>query len=305
MWNALKRTLKKIPPLRGLIAQRDELLRIVTQQYGPDCAPGHWASPIPAVDDIRRRAGEIYRADSKEVPAVDLNEAGQLSLLDRLLGELAGNPLVARQPGLRYQASNDWFPLPDAAVLYALLQFERPRRVIEVGSGHSSAVMLDADQHALGGQLEFTFIEPFPERLDGLLRAEDRRRVTILRQPVQEVGLEVFASLAAHDMLFIDSSHVSKIGSDVNHLVFRVLPALAPGVVVHFHDVYFPFEYPPEWLEMGRYWNEAYLLRAFLEYNGAFEMLWFGSYMQAFFADRLPEALRRPRAASLWLRKRG
>jgi hypothetical protein len=113
--------------------------------------------------------------------------------------------------------------------------------------------------------------------------------------------------LEANDILFIDSSHVSKAGSDVNHLFFTVLPRLKPGVLVHVHDVFYPFEYPLGWLRQGRAWNELYLLRAFLQYNTAFEMLFFNSFLWKHHKEQLAAKL--PRMAtnpggSIWLRKR-
>ncbi len=107
------------------------------------------------------------------------------------------------------------------------------------------------------------------------------------------------------DILFIDSTHVSKIGSDVNRLIFDILPALPRGVVVHFHDIFFPFEYPLEWLYEGRAWNEAYLLRAFLSYNKSFKILFWNSYLQAKQLDALNAAY--PAMAvggsSIWIKK--
>jgi hypothetical protein len=119
--------------------------------------------------------------------------------------------------------------------------------------------------------------------------------------------------LETDDILFIDSSHVTKVGSDVNQILFNVLPALRPGVLVHIHDIFWPFEYPAVWYAEGRAWNEIYLVRAFLEYNSAFEIVLFLSYLER----RRPELitalmpLARRRAAgspnlggsSLWLRK--
>jgi hypothetical protein len=112
----------------------------------------------------------------------------------------------------------------------------------------------------------------------------------------QDVPLPEFSKLAAGDMLFIDSSHVAKTGSDVNFLVFEVLPILQPGVIVHVHDILWPFEYPQEWVVKLRWsWNEAYLLRAFLQFNTAFEIMLFNSYVgerrRSFLEKRMPLAL--------------
>jgi len=186
-----------------------------------------------------------------------------------------------------------------------MMRHFRPTRIVEVGSGHSSALMLDVNDHWLNKEMGLTFIEPFPDRLLSILRPGDHANTTLLTTQVQDVDLEVFGELGPRDFLFIDSSHVSKAGSDVNFLMFEVLPTLQPGVIVHFHDIYWPFEYPSEWAHEGRAWNENYMLRAFLAYNARFEIVLFNNWLATTQADvaraRMPgwSALG---TGSLWLR---
>jgi predicted O-methyltransferase YrrM len=186
-----------------------------------------------------------------------------------------------------------------------MLRWLRPRRIVEVGSGHSSALMLDtADERAW--PIKFLFIEPYPDRLKTLLRTSDAAH-EILPVPVQDVLLSRFDALESGDILFIDSSHVAKVGSDVVWLLEAVLPALHAGVVVHIHDIFWPFEYPEVWLRQGRAWNEAYFVRAFLQFNSAFEILWFTSYLTTCHRERVAAKmplLLRDHGGSLWLRKR-
>jgi hypothetical protein len=114
-------------------------------------------------------------------------------------------------------------------------------------------------------------------------------------------------ALRSGDVLFVDSSHVAKIGSDVNSLFFDVLPNLAPGVVVHVHDIHYPFEYPKDWVFEGRAWNEAYLLRAFLTMNTDYEILLFNSYLSCFHIDEVAQLMpgwRINPGGSIWLRRR-
>ena len=127
---------------------------------------------------------------------------------------------------------------------------------------------------------------------------------------VQDVDLAVFEALGPGDILFIDSSHVAKVGSDVNHLVFEILPRLSPGVYVHFHDMFYPFEYPEDWiLGEGRYWNEDYLLRAFLQFNGSYAIAVWDHFLWLRFGDRIavsmprcgPEPRGEPLARTVWL----
>jgi hypothetical protein len=264
--------------------------------------PGHYYSPVPGRPDIERALGG--GALREALPGVDLREQEQRELAARLSAHWPDVP-AARRDGWRYHPDNPMFGLADAAIYHSVLRELRPRRLVEVGSGFSSAIALDtADRHL--PDLEFTFVEPYPERLLGLLDDADRDRCRLVRSPVQDVPIETFTSLGDGDLLFIDSTHVSKAGSDVNWLVFEVLPRLADGVIVHFHDIFWPFEYPEAWLREGRGWTENYLLRAFLTYNERFRVLLFNSWV--WHAE--PELVRRTLPTTvdevpggIWLRK--
>ncbi|MEV0674879.1 class I SAM-dependent methyltransferase [Actinosynnema sp. NPDC050436] len=264
---------------------------------------GHFYSPVPGRHDVARAVG-VDRA-ARSLPGIDLREQAQRELAADLAPRWADVP-TGRHPDWRYRPDNEMFGFADAALCYSVLAHLRPRRVVEVGSGFSSAIALDAaDRHAPG--CSFLFVEPYPDRLLGLLDQSDRRW-ELLRSPVQDVPLDVYDDLGDGDVLFIDSTHVSKAGSDVNHLFFEVLPRLAPGVVVHVHDIFWPFEYPVGWLEEGRGWTENYLLRAFLSYNSAFEVLLFASWLwtaeRDFVRTHLPHAVDQS-PGSIWLRKTG
>jgi hypothetical protein len=139
--------------------------------------------------------------------------------------------------------------------------------------------MMDTIDRHFTSSPELTFIEPFPDRLMSLMQTKDRSRCRVIVDRVQNVDLSIFTSLNEGDMLFIDSSHISKVGSDVNYLIFKILPRLKSGVIIHFHDICYPFEYPREWIYDGIYWNEAYLLRAFLMNNNDYTILLFNNYM--------------------------
>ncbi|MGE4065073.1 MAG: class I SAM-dependent methyltransferase [Rhodospirillaceae bacterium] len=252
--------------------------------------PGHFYSPIADLHDIAARAKTIFDPDAP-LPDVDLAAASQRALWDKFAAHAARFTIVfsqdeAARAGLRYYSGNDHFGPGDATIYAGMLLEHRPRRVIEVGSGFSSALFLDINAKFFGGEIAATFIEPYPARLLALLTDADRARTRLLRQTVQSVPLEVFADLEAGDILFVDSTHVAKAGSDVNHIFFRVLPVLKPGVLIHFHDIFHPFEYPREWFFDGnRSWNELYLLRAFLMNNANYRVLFFSSW----FAHAHPE----------------
>jgi predicted O-methyltransferase YrrM len=282
MNRSLRRIGMAVPPIRRLVEDRDRY-RLESQvrdaQYGR-WPPGHFYSPLPDLADVRARESEIF-FDRTSVPAIDLRVEEQL----RLISEIApySNPIqfpTERGTRFRFNYENGFFDYGDAALLTGMLGRFASKRVVEVGSGFSSALMLDYSEHCREGAMDLTFIEPYPDSmLRGLLRAEDAERCRVIEAPVQTVPLEVFAQLEANDLLFIDSSHVSRIGSDVNYLFFEVLPMLAVGVIVHIHDIFYPFEYIPEWVYEGRAWNEAYLLRAFLTFNDSYEIRLFSSYL--------------------------
>lgn len=179
--------------------------------------------------------------------------------------------------------------------------------MLEVGSGFSTLLTVDVKHRFLGGNLDITCIEPFPRPflksgLNGLTRLIERK--------VQDVALVEFEQLMPGDILFIDSSHVAKTGSDVNFLYFEVLPRLRPGVRIHVHDIFFPNDYPKDWvIEQNRSWNEQYLLRALLMYSTAFGVVFSSSYAYWRFPDLVRNALALPDGrvfggGSIWLERR-
>ena len=231
--------------------------------------PGDFYSPIPDRAEVARHRAALFDRRVTSVPGIDIRANEQVALLKTFGGYQDDMPFKDEPTaGLRYYFANPFFSYGDAMILYSMLRQRRPRRVVEVGSGFSSAVMLDTNERFCLKQMRMTFIDPYPERLLALLVEEDTRQHEVIADAVQGVSFEKFAELGANDLLFIDSSHVAKAGSDVVHLVTSVLPRLRKGVIVHFHDVFWPFVYPEEWILGGRAWNEDYLLKAFLQLTG-------------------------------------
>jgi predicted O-methyltransferase YrrM len=221
-----------------------------------------------------------------------LNEADQLALLTQFATFYNEQPFSETpRDAMRYFFDNYWYGRTDALFLYSMIRLVRPRRIVEVGSGFSSAVMLDVNERFMDRSMQLTFIEPESARLRKLLKAEDYRSLTIVEQRIQNVERSVVDQLAANDILFVDSTHVSKAGSDVNHILFELLPRLASGVFIHFHDVLYPFEYPKEWFELGISWNEPYILRAFLQYNTQFPIRFWNDFMMKFHSDTIRELM--------------
>ena len=267
--------------------------------------PGHFYSPVPSLTQFRQMEHRLYQSP-RSLPEIDLNEAVQLSTINMLAKYYAEQPFREhKNDKCRFFFENPNFSYGEAIVYYGMLRHLHPTRVIEVGSGYSTALLLDTLDIS-GARTDCTCIEPFPELLLSLVRAGDKERLRIVDAELQKVDLAIFDTLQSGDILFIDSTHVSKVGSDVNIIIFEILPRLASGVYVHFHDVFYPFEYPKEWVLQGRCWNEIYLLRGFLEYNTSFRIQVFNSFLgqhhHGVLASALPLVARSP-GSSLWLRK--
>lgn len=267
--------------------------------------PGHYYSPIPSTEDIEERGRRAV--STVDLPGLDLREREQLELLEELAKFYPSMPFTdCGSPGLRYRFDNPSYSYADGTFLHTMLRHLRPRRVIEVGSGYTSALTLDTNDHFLNGRIECCFIEPHPDLLFSLITDADRRRARVLPSRLQDVDLTVFDVLERGDILFIDSTHVSKVNSDVNCLFFEILPRLAPGTIVHVHDIFPSFEYPLAWLREGRAWNEQYVLRAFLQFNIAFKVRLFGSHMILRYPDwfraHMPLCLKNPGGA-FWMER--
>ena len=173
------------------------------------------------------------------------------------------------QEHVRFYLGNGLFDGVDALVAYCMIRHFQPRLIIEVGSGFSSLVLGQAAEKNKNSNL--ICIEPSPREF---LREGFPGLQSLIEKKVQDIGLEFFSQLASGDILFIDSSHTVKIGGDVNYLFLEVLPRLNPGVIVHVHDIFLPFEYRRDWvLDEFRFWTEQYLLQAFLTFNSEFEVL--------------------------------
>jgi hypothetical protein len=221
----------------------------------------------------------------------------QLRALDEYADALRA---IGRRPAPAPRWDQDWFPRLDAAITYAIVRQQRPMRIVEVGSGHSTRFMARAVEDG-GLATQILAIDPAPRAaLRGL-------RVEWLPQTVPACGLAPFARLAASDILFIDSSHILMPGTDVDFLLNEVLPILPAGVLLHLHDVFLPDDYPASWGWRG--YNEQAGVAALLD--GRWEPLFASRYVATRLSDRvrdgvivqlplLPGAFE----TSLWLRRR-
>ena len=274
-------------------------------------APGHYYSPMPDAGELlsEPRRSQIWASPPREAPGVDWRDEEQERLCREVFARQDRLELAPEETGdpTEYFTANDQYPALDAWLLEAMLRHLQPARMIEVGSGFSSLVSARVNRERLGGAMDFTCIEPYPR---GFL-LEGVPGISALRvEKIQDTPLEVFEALGAGDVLFIDTSHTVKTGGDVPWLYGEVLPRLAPGVVVHLHDIFLPGDYPEPWVREGWGWNEIYLVHAFLAFNSGFEVLAGAQYL----IQRHPGALLAafPGAgehaakggAALWLRRR-
>jgi hypothetical protein len=285
--DALARSLAQLVRRDGFTA--DEFRTF--EGHGVHVTPVHFHNPIP---DTAQLSDQVWTPS--ELVGIDMNDDEQLRLLrevfPRFRSEYETLPNAPTDDHAAFHFGNGLFDGTDALVLYCMLRHLRPRRVIQVGSGYSTRL---AAQAALAnGSTELVCIEPCP---DEVLQEGFVGLTSLITEQVEEVSLDLFTALEADDVLFIDSSHAVRIGGDVAFLFLEVLPRLQPGVAVQVHDVFLPHQYPREWVvDELRFWNEQYLLQAFLASNSAFRVLLANSYLQ----ERYPEILRSTFPTSPW-----
>ena len=270
----------------------------------------HYYSPIPDNRELAREPSRsrVWPPSPRATPDLDWREEEQIALLRDALSRQSEFEFPDGPTGdpRDYHAANDLFSRLDAWMLQAMLRHFRPRRMIEVGCGWSSLVTARVNREHFDSLLHFTCVEPYPpeflgDGIDGITRLVVSR--------VEELSLEPFLELGDGDVLFIDTSHTVKTGGDVGFLYHEVLPRLAPGVVVHIHDIFLPWDYPQEWVFSGRAWNEQYLVRAFLAFNSAFRILlgvgWMSHYRPDILAAAVPgyPAKFRGGGGSLWIQR--
>lgn len=267
---------------------------------------GHFYSPIPSLNEIKKNENKIF-SNPRSIESININEGVQLEIYKKIINFYHQLPFVDdHKDDLLYYFKNPAFSYADGISLYSMIRIFEPKRLIEVGSGYSSCVSLDTNRLFLSNKMDLIFIEPYPELLKSLT-SKTKTPLKIIDINLQDVSIEVFKNLEKNDILFIDSTHVSKTGSDVNYIFFEILPVLKSGVVVHFHDIFYPFEYPKSWVYEGRSWNEDYMLRAFLQYNDQFEILFFNDFMFKKHRDLLEEhtpLYLKNGGGSIWLRKK-
>ena len=277
------------PVLRRLA--HDPTYFALWESYGFHVTGSHFYQPIPITGGL---PFSLWNRVS-DVPGIDMQEEQQKQLLSDIVAkfkdEYTAIPTGASTQEFHYYLGNAAFDAVDAEMLFGLIRLLKPQHMYEIGSGFSTLLAADAlrRNRADGYSCRFIAIEPYPS---AELQARLPSDVELWRLPIQDVSLDEFQSLCENDILFIDSSHVCKIGSDVQFLFLEVLPRIRPGVVVHVHDIFMPMEYPKQWvLDQHLFWNEQYVLQTFLSFNTKFEVLWAGQWMHIKHPDATHEGI--------------
>jgi hypothetical protein len=246
---------------------------------------------------------EIWLRKSSLV-GIDMNEEKQIEFLNQVLkfkNEYDSFPKNKTPIPWQYHLNNSFFGAVDAEILYSMIRYFKPRKMIEIGSGYSTFLSAQAilkNEEEIGTRAELVVIDPYP---NDAIRSGFSGLSKLIIKKAQEVDFSIFDELGRNDILFIDTSHVLKIGGDVQHEYLEILPRLNRGVIVHIHDVFLPIEYPKEWvLRLHFFWNEQYLLQAFLAFNDAFEVLWAGGYMHLRHSEKLEKAFNSYNPKTIW-----
>jgi hypothetical protein len=269
--------------------------------------PGHFYSPLVENDEVRKMESRIW-PDAPTVPGIDLHDDNHERLLAGVFPKFASD--YAYPPtkadcvhSYDFYRDNSQFGNLDALALFCMLRSMRPKNVIEIGCGFSTLLTGSVNHRFFNDAIKVSCIEPYP--LDFLLQGVPGI-TDFIQSKVQDVPVDTFSVLDKGDILFIDTSHVSKTGSDVNHIYFEILPRLKAGVIIHIHDIFLPDDYPKNWvIDEGRGWNEQYVVRALLMYSSAFEVV-FGCYNASV---KYPSLIKRlfngamHGGGSLWIKK--
>jgi hypothetical protein len=274
------------------------------ERHGFHVTPVHFYQPIP---DTQSLPEKVWNQPSKLV-GIDMNDSVQLDLLrthfPKFRDEYEQFPAKATGKPDQFYLENGLFECIDALVAYCVVRHFQPGLIVEVGGGFSS-LLLGQALAKNNNNSNLICIEPFPQ---DFLRKGFAGLRYLIEKPVQGINLEFFSQLHSEDILFVDSSHTVKTGGDVNYLFLEVLPRLNPGVIVHVHDIFLPFEYRRDWImDELRFWTEQYLLQAFLTFNSEFEVLLANSYLSHRYREDLKAtfpSLPFWGGGSFWMRRR-
>jgi hypothetical protein len=282
----------------------------IWEEKGIHITPVHYYQPIP---DTRNLDDNLW-VKGFDLIGIDMNDVDLINRLSMFASKYKSeyDLFPKKQTPIPYQfyVNNGRFESVDCELLYCMIRHFRPNTIIEIGSGNSTylaAQTLLKNEQEFGISANLIAVEPYPS---DILKSGFPGLTQLVEQRVEDIDLSIFHNLKENDILFIDSSHVLKIGNDVQRIYLEILPKLTKGVLIHVHDIFFPSEYPKEIiLKHYRFWTEQYLLQAFLSFNSAFEVLWASSYIHLNNPETLENAFssyhketRWP--GSFWMRKK-
>ena len=265
------------------------LFQAVQGGLGVSVIPSHFYFPVPNLKSFQQKDWGACRPCA----ALDFRLQEQIQRLHTEILPFASEWNFAEAASAdqhEFHLNNGFFEHIDAEVAYSFVRRAKPRMLVEVGSGNSTLLLASAlKKNAAEGQAsEMISIDPHAQPY---LKGGIPGRMRLMEIPVQKAPLDIFRRLRANDILFIDSSHVVSMDSDVVCECLRILPELAPGVLIHFHDIFTPLDYPEKFVMKNLcFWGEQYLLEAFLSFNSTFRVLWSSSAMQHFHPDVLRKA---------------
>jgi hypothetical protein len=274
----------------------------IWEKIGVHITPVNYYFPIPSTGGLSEK---IWLEKSK-LTGINMNEDLQLQFLTKIFPafqeEYNEIPVSFGSPD-QFYLSNGMFEGTDALTLYCMIRHFRPNQFIEVGSGYST--LLTANTILKNGSGSLICIDPYPS---ALIREGFYGLTKLIPKRVEDLEPEFFKTLVANDILFIDSSHIVKIGGDVNFLFLRIIPELNPGVIVHVHDIFFPNEYRRSYvMDRLNFWSEQYLLQAFLSFNNEFEILLCNSFLEERYNDQMMETFPNSNwwgGSSIWFRRK-
>lgn len=251
----------------------------------------HFESPIPDTRDLNDR---IW-SNSTKLPGININQQAMTDLINlfsiKYKNEYDNFPKNKTLIPYQYYIDNGAFESIDAEMYYCMVRHFKPKRIIEIGSGYSTFIAAQAivkNKEEFGQNTKLIAIEPYPNET---LRSGFPGLAELIISKLQDIDISKFNTLDENDILFIDSSHVLRIGSDVQYEYLELLPRLNKGVIIHIHDIFLPAEYKRSWVHNDhRFLNEQYFLQAFLAFNNTFEILWGGSLMHLSHPEVLEKA---------------
>ncbi len=260
------------------------LCKRALMQIGVFPITNHYYEPLFDTSKLVRPLNQ-----DRDLPGIDWNVSEQLNILDRFCfnEELKDVPRSKVDEG-HFYINNGAFESGDAEYLYNIIRLKKPKRIFEIGSGNSTLMARKAikkNQDEMPNyQCKHICVEPYE------MPWLEKIGMTVIREKVEDVGKAVFADLEKGDILFIDSSHIIRPQGDVLFEYLELLPSLNKGVIVHIHDIFSPKDYPKQWvIDDVKFWNEQYLLEAFLTCNRDWKVIGALNYLHHNHFERLKE----------------